>query len=151
MLALVLLLALLGNIPHIAAAALPQQTPNDTPATGINATIHTHAVSHLTLSTAAPVVTSTPPAAVSEPSDCTMTLRLPVIFSNLGQTLTVHVATVTHTNEVDCRGCGAVTVERWGGHGPVVHHTATVTVGPEDPLVKQVYVCMAGGGEDEGI
>lgn len=123
--------------------ALPQQQPAATPTTN-------PAYTTLVLSDVRHPNPTPPPGAVAggDPNHCTMTLRVPVVLSNLGPTSTVHALTVTKTHEVDCGVCAFLSVLRWGGHGPVAHHTATVLA--STAKVVEAWACAAGGG-GEGI
>ena len=133
----------------------------------------------LLLGLGAPVLTSSPAPSSSSP-DMTTTTTTPIglidrtrtvtvfkfpTFTN-GPTLTVwdgSVTTVTETATVtsraDCHNCAhvAATTRSQGGHGPVVHHTATVTA--QAPLhgtttkttTEVVFVCSASSAASVAI
>lgn len=142
-----LLLPVLGALGAL-ASSIPTGIPGTPAATALSTS----------LSASASSSSSSSPSSLSPlaPVDCTRTITIykwPT-FTN-GPTLTVWVGnlststvTTTQTSSVDCSSCAYVTAitKSRGGHGPVVHHTATVTSqAPSHAITttrtQTVYVC----------
>lgn len=87
-----------------------------------------------------------PPTATTESphdSECTETVSL-FAFSGghilRGPVKTVWASTVFTTMHYDCHGCKYLATEKYGGHGPVVHFTTTVTESVV-PQTMTKYAC----------
>ena len=80
---------------------------------------------------------------VEDPSNCTFTKTVP-FHMTFGPIKTVWAKTVTDTQSLDCGGvCRYVTTKTaiHGGHGPVVHYTATTTI-TEEAHRETAFACQ---------